>query len=346
MAWNIGANDLANAMGTVVGTGGLSIRQVIVLAAVFEFLGAVYFGSRVTETIAKGIVPIDRLGELGNPGNLGNGPAGLAGGVGGFPHMLALGMLAAVLAAGFWVTFATFYNLPVSTSHASVGGMLGFGLALAYRGIIPYSLIRWPVLARIVASWLISPVLGAVLAFLLFVLIRTLVLHRVEKDVEKYFVGLQVITACYLAFAHGSNDVAGAVGPLSAAFARLGLIGGEEVPAWLFMLGGVGMVLGLSTWGYRVIETVGSKITELTPSRGFAAQFATASVVLLHSYVSLPISTTHILVGSVIGVGLAGGLSAVDLSVVWKIVFSWIVTVPVAALTSALLFLGFGALGV
>lgn len=329
MAWNIGANDLANAMGTVVGTGALSIRQVIVLAAGFEFLGAVFFGSRVTKTIAKGIVPIDRLGDFGATDF----------------HMIAFGMLAAVLAAGFWVTFATFYNLPVSTSHASVGGVLGFGLALAYRGVIPYSLIQWSVLGRIVASWLISPVMGAVLAFILFVLIRALVLHRTEEDTEKYFVGLQVITACYLSFAHGSNDVAGAIGPLSVAFEELGLIGGE-IPIRLFMLGGLGMVLGLATWGYRVIETVGSKITELTPSRGFAAQFATASVVLLHSYVSLPISTTHILVGSIIGVGLAGGLSAVDLSVIWKIVFSWIVTVPVAALTSALLFLGFETLGV
>lgn len=326
MAWNIGANDLANAMGTVVGTGVLSIRKVIFLAALFEFLGAVFFGRRVTETLAKGIVPIDRSGELDFA----------------LPsHTLAFGMLAAILAAGFWVTFATLYSLPVSTSHASVGGILGFGLALAFRGVIPYSLIHWDVLIRIGASWLFSPLLGAIFGYGLFLLIRTLILYRSEADVEKYFANLLIITACYLSFAHGSNDVAGAIGPLSVALRGLGLLRGEEIPAWLFMLGGLGMIFGLSSWGYRVIETVGSKITELTPSRGFAAQFATASVVLLHSYISIPISTTHILVGSVIGVGLAGGLSAVDLSVIWKIIFSWIVTVPVAALTSALLFLGF-----
>ncbi|MCQ1535627.1 inorganic phosphate transporter [Methanosarcina sp. KYL-1] len=329
MAWNIGANDLANAMGTVVGTGALSIRQVIVLAAGFEFLGAVFFGQRVTSTIAKGIVPIDLIGNQGEIGT----------------QMVVLGMLAATLAAGLWVTLATFYNLPVSTSHATVGGVLGFGLSTAYLGAIPFSAINWPVMLRIVTSWFISPVMGAILGFSLFVLIRALVLHRVEGDVEKYFVPLQVLTACYIAFAHGSNDVASAVGPITAAFTAFGIIG-KEVPDWIFVFGGLGMVLGLATWGYRVIETIGSKITELTPSRGFSAQFATASVVLLHSYISLPISTTHILVGSVIGVGLAGGLSSVDLSVIWKIFFSWIVTVPVAAATSALIFLGLEGVGV
>jgi len=326
MAWNIGANDLANAMGTVVGTKALSLRQVIVLAAIFEFLGAVFFGKRVTTTIAKGIVPIDLVGNIN-------------------PDLVVSGMLAAILAAGLWVTFATFYNLPVSTSHATVGGVLGFGLSVAYLGVIPFSAINWPVMLRIVLSWFISPVMGAVLGFGIFVLIRALVLHRVEGDVEKYFVPLQVLTACYIAFAHGSNDVASAVGPISAAFTALGIIG-DEIPDWIFVLGGMGIVLGLATWGYRVIETIGSKITELTPSRGFSAQFATASVVLLHSYISLPISTTHILVGSVIGVGLARGLSSVDLSVIWKIIFSWVVTVPVAAATSAVIFLGLKGVGI
>ena len=326
MAWNIGANDLANAMGTVVGTGALSLRKVIVLAAIFEFLGAVFFGKRVTTTIAKGIVPIDLVGSID-------------------PNLVVIGMLAAILAAGLWVTFATFYNLPVSTSHATVGGVLGFGLSVSYLGIIPLSAINWPVMLRIVLSWFISPVMGGVLGFTIFVLIRTLVLHRAEGDVEKYFVPLQVLTACYIAFAHGSNDVASAIGPISAAFTALGIIG-EEIPDWIFVLGGMGIVLGLATWGYKVIETIGSKITELTPSRGFSAQFATASVVLLHSYISLPISTTHILVGSVIGVGLARGLSSVDLSVIWKIIFSWIVTVPVAAVTSALIFLGLKGVGI
>lgn len=322
MAWNIGANDLANAMGTSVGTGALTIKQVIIIAAVFEFLGAVFFGKRVTSTIAKGIVPIDIISRV-------------------HPDFVVLGMLAAILAASFWITLATFYNLPVSTSHSIVGSVLGFGLIAAQKGIISYSDIHWAALLKIVASWFISPALGAIFAFLIFSLIRSLYLHKASDmpAVEKKFIFLQLITACYIAFAHGSNDVANAVGPLSAALNVMGITG-TDVPIWVLVMGGLGMVLGMATWGYKVVETIGSKITELTPTRGFSAQFATASVVLLHSYSSLPISTTHTLVGSVIGVGLAGGLAAVDLGVIWKIVSSWIATVPIAALTSAIIFVG------
>jgi len=326
MAWNIGANDLANAMGTSVGTGALTIKQVIILAAVFEFLGAVLFGKRVTSTIAKGIVPIDTISSV-------------------HPDIVVLGMLAAILAAGFWVTLTTFYNLPVSTSHSIVGSVLGFGLIAAYNGTISFSDIHWGELSRIVASWFISPALGAVLAYLTFSIIRKLFLHRASDmpRIEKKFISLQLITACYMAFAHGSNDVANAVGPLAAALNVMGVIG-VDVPIWVLIMGGLGMVIGMATWGYKVVETIGSKITELTPTRGFSAEFATASVVLLHSYSSLPISTTHTLVGSVIGVGLAGGIAAVDLRVIWRIFSSWIATVPIAALTSALIFVGLEAI--
>jgi PiT family inorganic phosphate transporter len=328
MAWNIGANDLANAMGTSVGSGALSIKQVIIVAGVFEFAGAVFFGKKVTSTIAKGIVPIDSISLIDN-------------------HLVAVGMLAAILAAGFWITLATFYNLPVSTTHSIVGAVLGFGLIAAYNGIIGLSDIHWEVLVKIVSSWLISPVLGAILAYIIFSLIRYFILQKTSDPykIENKFVSLQIITACYIAFAHGSNDVANAVGPLYAALNALDMAG-MTIPLWVMVLGGCGMVFGLATWGYRVIETIGTKITELTPTRGFSAEFATASVVVLHSYISLPISTTHTLVGSVIGVGLAGGLAAVDLSVIGKIALSWIVTVPVAALTSALIFIGLMGVGI
>lgn len=328
MAWNIGANDLANAMGTSVGSGALTIKQVIIIAGLFEFVGAVFFGKRVTSTIAKGIVPVDAIKLID-------------------PHLVVLGMLAAILAASFWITLATFYNLPVSTSHSIVGAVLGFGLIAAYTGTIALADIRWSVLGKIVGSWLLSPVLGAVCAYIIFLLIRYFILQQVDDpyNIEKKFVFLQTLAGCYIAFAHGSNDVANAVGPLSAALSAFGLTNGE-VPIWVLVVGGTGMIIGLTTWGYRVIETIGTKITELTPTRGFAAQFATASVVVLHSYSSLPISTTHTLVGSVIGVGLAGGLAAVDLSVIGKIIMSWIITVPVAAITSALIFTGLMGIGI
>jgi PiT family inorganic phosphate transporter len=328
MAWNIGANDLANAMGTSVGSGALSLKQVILVAAVFEFCGAVFFGKRVTSTIANNIVPIEYIKVIDS-------------------HLVVVGMLAAILAAGFWVTLTTFYNLPVSTTHSIVGAVLGFGLVAAYHGIIPYSEIHWPVLAKIVASWLVSPLLGALIAYILFMLVSHFILQRTDDPfaIEKKFVIFQTMTACYMAFAHGSNDVANAIGPLYAGLNVLGM-DGTQIPTWIMIIGGFGMVLGLATWGYKVIQTIGSKITELTPTRGFCAEFATASVVVLHSYSSLPISTTHTLVGSVIGVGLAGGLAAVDLSVIGRIALSWIITVPVAALTSALIFTGLMGIGI
>jgi len=186
-------------MGTSVGTGALSLKQVIIIAAIFEFLGAVVFGKQVTETIANGIIPIDMIGSI-------------------HPNLVALGMLTAILAAGFWVILTTFYNLPVSTSHSIVGSVLGFGLIAAYDGIISFSDVHWGELAKIVASWFISPVLGAVFAYVTFSIIKKMYFRRAIDLplIENKFISLQLITACYIAFAHGSNDVANAIGPLCA----------------------------------------------------------------------------------------------------------------------------------
>ncbi|MDV0444940.1 Sulfate permease CysP [Methanimicrococcus sp. At1] len=323
MAWNIGANDLANAMGTSVGSKSLTIKQVIVLAAIFELAGALLFGGNVTGTIAKGIVPLDKIIEIS-------------------PLIVTVGMLAAILAAAFWITLATFYNLPVSTTHSIVGSVLGFGIICVFYGYITFADIHWPVLINIVASWFLSPFIGAALAYVIFYFVRKRFLVNSENvpGIEKKFVWLQVATACFIAFAHGSNDVANAIGPLYAVFEMYGYTGFGvlTLSQVLLLLGGVGIVIGLSTWGYKVIDTVGSKITELTPTRGFSAQFATASVVLAHSFIGLPISTTHTLVGAVIGVGLAGGLSGVNFKVIKNIVSSWFITVPVAALTCMIIF--------
>ncbi|WNY23373.1 Sulfate permease CysP [Methanimicrococcus hongohii] len=327
MAWNIGANDLANAMGTTVGSKSLTIKQVIVLAAVFELAGALLFGGNVTGTIAKGIVPLDLISGISE-------------------QIVAVGMLAAILAAAFWITLATFYNLPVSTTHSIVGSVLGFGLVCVFYGYITLTDIHWSVLLSIVASWFLSPVIGAVLAYLIFYIVRKKFLAKSENvpGTEKKFIWLQVATACFIAFAHGSNDVANAIGPLYAVFDMYGYngFGPLTLAQVLLLLGAIGIVIGLSTWGYKVIDTVGSKITELTPTRGFSAQFATASVVLAHSFVGLPISTTHTLVGAVIGVGLAGGLSSVNFKVIKNIVSSWFITVPVAAITCIIIFFPLG----
>jgi PiT family inorganic phosphate transporter len=309
MAWNIGANDAANSMATSYGSKALTLKQVIIIGVVLEFCGAFFFGHRVTHTIAKGIVPIDILD----------------------PHLVVIGALSALLSAGFWITLATYYHLPISTSHSIVGAMLGFGLAVASQGHITVDQIKWDVMAKILLSWIISPIFGAFLAFTIFTIIRLILFEKFDLNViEGVFRYLQVGTACYVAFAHGSNDVANATGPIAAA---LGYIG-QETPVWVLFLGALGISIGFATWGYRVIETVGRKITELTPTRGFSAEFATATTVLLASYLGMPISTTHTLVGSVIGVGLAGGLSSVNLKIIQRIVASWLLTVPVACMLS------------
>ncbi len=306
MAWNIGANDAANSMATSYGSGALTLKQIVVIGSLLEFCGAVFFGKNVTHTIAKGIVPIDTLDY----------------------HLVVIGALAALLSAGFWITLATYYQLPISTSHSIVGAMLGFGLAAVSQGYLDLSDIHWNVMTKIVLSWIISPIFGAILAFFIFTLIRLLILEKYDiYRVERIFKYLQVGTACYVAFAHGSNDVANATGPIAAA---LGFMG-QQMPPWILFIGGLGISVGIATWGYRVIEMVGKRITELTPTRGFSAEFSTATTVLIASYFGMPISTTHTLVGSVIGVGLAGGLASVNLKIIKKIITSWLLTVPVAA---------------
>jgi PiT family inorganic phosphate transporter len=392
MTWGIGANDVANAMGTSVGSGAITVKQAIVIAAVFEFAGAFIAGGNVTTTIRKGIVD----------------PAGVAG----QPEILVFGMLAALLAAALWLMIASTRGWPVSTTHSIVGALVGF--AIAGLGL---HAVHWGKIGQIAASWVISPVLGGFLAYLLMFSIRRLILDtarpfqnakrwgpvyvflvgfiislvtlfkglkhlklelsvsqsvtwalvfgaataligwflisRVEMDpeadrdyhfasVEKIFVPMMIFTACAMAFAHGSNDVANGIGPL-AAIASIIKSGGElaqksALPLWILGLGGAGIVLGLATLGYRVMQTIGTRITQLTPSRGFCATLAAAATVVLASRTGLPVSTTHIAVGAVIGVGLARGVAAIDLRVIGGIVVSWVITLPVGGVLAALIF--------
>ncbi len=317
MAWNIGANDVANSMGTSVGSRALTLRKAVIIAGIMEFSGSVLFGKHVTETIRKGIV---------DPTLIGN------------PKILAIGAFSALLASGMWLTLSTWAKLPVSTTHSIVGGMAGFGIAT-----IGFSEVKWHVMFKIVASWIISPIVGGIAAFIIFSLLRKFVLEKIDDlgKVERAFAYFQLLTAAYVAFAHGSNDVANAIGPVAAALSYSH--GGEittkvAIPKWLLVYGGAGIVVGLATWGYRVIETIGKRVTEITPTRGFSAEFATASVVLANSYIGMPISTTHTLVGSVIGVGFARGIKALDLKVIYRIILSWIATVPIVAIISIAIF--------
>jgi len=443
MAWSIGANDVANAMGTSVGSGALTVKRAVILAAVLEFAGAFLVGTSVSETIRKGIINPDIF--LGNEFDL------------------VYGMIGALLAAAVWLQIASYFGWPVSTTHSIVGAVLGFGVM--YGGM---HAADWPKVGSIAASWVISPLLCGTISYGLFTLIRRLIFYSTEpvkvakritpylvffvflvltlamvfkglknlklnldfidaflvailvgliaaliskvlvkrinhvseneefdfkqpaevgkrvekalrqlkkatissegqvtnelshimgdletiesdltrkitisressdyKTVERIFVYLQILSAGFVAFAHGANDVANAVGPLAAVISVLqtgAFAAKSAVPLWILGLGGVGIVIGLATWGWRVMITIGKKITELTPSRGFAAEFATAITIVLASKLGIPVSTTHTLVGGVLGVGFARGIKALNLRVITNIVISWVITIPVGAL--------------
>lgn len=396
MAWGIGANDVANAMATSVGSKALTIKQAIVVAAIFEFLGAVLAGGAVTSTIRKGIVDTASLADE--------------------PELLVYGMLAALLAAGTWLLIASRRGWPVSTTHSIIGAIVGF--AAVGIGV---EAVKWGQVGTIVMSWVVSPLTAGFIAFLIYQSVVRLILahpdplararryvpvyiflaaftmtlvtvlkglkhigltlstldayllailigaavaaigavfiQRIQPDpeaekeqhfytVERVFGILMVVTACGMAFAHGSNDVANAIGPLAAvvSVAQSGAIAAQSaLPLWILVLGGVGIVFGLATFGRHVIATVGEKITQLTPSRGFAAELAAATTIVVASGTGLPISTTHTLVGAVLGVGMARGIEAIDLRVVGRIFVSWVVTIPAGAILAITFFFLFRA---
>ncbi|WP_298939477.1 inorganic phosphate transporter [uncultured Psychromonas sp.] len=392
MAWGIGANDVANAMGTSVGSKALTIKQAIIIAMIFEFAGAYLAGGEVTSTIRKGIIDASYFIEQ--------------------PELLVYGMTAALLAAGLWLIIASYFGWPVSTTHSIVGAIVGFSAV----GVGVDS-VTWSKVGGIIGSWIVTPLISGIIAYFIFmssqklifntkdpitnakryvpfymflagfilslvtitkglkhvglhfstmeaiilaVIVGALVsivgkifVNRVKIDpkadkqmhfanVEKIFSVLMIVTACAMAFAHGSNDVANAIGPL-AAVVSIVEHGGQitakaELAWWILPLGGVGIVLGLAIFGKRVMATIGHGITHLTPSRGFAAELAAASTVVIASGTGLPISTTQTLVGAVLGVGMARGIAALNLGVVRNIVISWVVTLPIGAGLSIIFF--------
>ena len=394
MAWGVGANDVANAMGTSVGAQAITIKQAIIIAMVFEFTGAWLAGGEVTSTIRSSIIDIESAGFDDRP------------------ELLIFGMLSSLLAAGIWLVVASKYGWPVSTTHSIIGAIIGFAVV----GISADS-VMWGQVLEIVASWIVSPVFSGTIAFILFLSVEKLVLSREDplkyakkfvpyymflvgfviamvtlvkglshvglevtfsqsaflalafalltvtigifllrrlrlpdsdqptaqmQSVERVFGVLMIFTACSMAFAHGSNDVANAIGPLAAinsVIANNGAFEAESaLPVWILLLGGFGIVTGLAMWGHRVIRTIGKNITELTPSRGFAAEIAAATTVVIASGTGIPVSTTHTLVGAVLGVGLARGMSALNFGVVGRIFLSWIVTLPAGAILSIIFF--------
>ncbi len=392
LAINIGGNDLANAMGTSVGSGALTLKKAVLLSVLFNFLGAVLAGGHVTDTIRKGIVDPNLLASM--------------------PDRFVLGMLSALISSSVWIHLASHFGLPVSTTHSIVGAVVGFGII----AVGPKS-ISWGKLIGIVMSWIVSPVTGALVGGFMYWAVKRLVLssdeafkaakfyapfffglvlwvvsfsvffeglktidlrltlgqtwilslflgllayftgytyirrrsHKTDswfssedsKYVDKLFGYLQIITACYVAFAHGSNDVANAVGPFAAIYSTLstGSVSGKvEVDLWMLMVGGLAIGFGLTSFGVKVMDTIGKRITEVTKVRGFCAEFGAATTILICSRLGLPISTTHVLVGSVIGVGFMRGMSALDTRVILNIISSWFLTIPFTSILSLLIY--------
>ena len=388
MAWAIGANDVANSMGTSVGAGAVTVGGAIVIAGVFEFLGAFLAGGEVTSTIRKSIIDAESLQHD--------------------PDLLVFGMLSALLAAAVWLTIASRFGWPVSTTHSIIGAIIGFAMVA-----IGFEAVHWEEVVTIAASWVVTPILAGTISYLLVLSVQRLIFNKDDPvvyarryvpvyifaavlmtsivtfvkglqhvglelstpvailysvlfaaviacigrvvinrvsfesptggqsrftNVERIFGVLMIVTASGMAFAHGSNDVANAIGPVAAivSVVTTGEVSHEStVPPWVLLIGAAGIVVGLATFGYRVMATIGRKITELTPSRGFAAEFAAASTVVAASGTGLPVSTTQTLVGAVLGVGLARGTGAIDFGVVRTIFVSWIVTLPAGAVLAA-----------
>jgi len=384
MAWNIGANDVANSMASAVGAKAITIRQAVFIAGILNIVGATFLGAHVTDTIRKGIVSTEIMAD---------------------PQMIIIGAFSALLAASLWVSFATWQSLPVSTTHSIVGAMIGFGVMAG-----GFSAINWGSMTAVVMSWIISPVFSLVISYLMFKIIVRLILSKEDsfarairlspffiglaffvvilsflfktplgnrlalgtstatilsviisaimgfagmkilnvyvKDVdsngvEEIFRRIQIGTSCYVALAQGANDVANAIGPLAVVYflVHTGNVGESvAVPVFLLLFGGIGIACGIYMAGERVMDTMGTKITTLSNTRGFSVDFAAATTVLIASKLGLPVSTTHAAVGGVIGVGLARGIEAVNFGIIVKIMIYWVLTVPASALTSIVIY--------
>lgn len=392
MAWNLGANDVANAIGTSVGSKAMTLKQAIIMAGVLEFLGAILFGQEVTSTLGT---------KIANPVLFVT-----------TPQTLVMGMISVLLSGGIWLQVATSRGLPVSSSHAIVGAIAGFSwVSLGIEAI------DWSSMGLITMGWILTPIISGAISAGLYGLIRhwifnqlhplsqlqewtpwlsTLLLSvfgiivlptitqplsqfllterklnipphdislfitgiaaialtliswrelansQIDHQIQGLFAKFQVISACFVAFAHGSNDVGNAIAPLAVIYYinQQGKVPSHQltIPLWILLLGAVGIVAGLAVWGKKVITTIGENIISLEPSSGFCAELATAMTILLASRLGLPVSTSHALVGGVVGIGLVQNLQAIKLSTIQNIAAAWLITVPISAALSAMIF--------
>ena len=300
VGWSIGANDAANSLGTAVGSRVLTLKQAIILISIFGLLGAFLQGSYVAKTIGKGIVPINQLDKT-------------------LSVYLAL---VAAFSACAWVVLATYWKMPISTSHSIVGAVAGAGLSIG----VP---VNWRVLADIFICWIFTPLGAAILGYIFFRFFKNFFYRIIpRKRMRATMAGLIIASGCYVAYSWGANDVANATGVMVGA--------GILSPKVSVILGGAAILLGIVTWGYKVIETIGSEITHLLPIMAFSAQLASAINVHIYTVFGIPVSTSHSIVGAIFGVGLVRGMRVLNIRIMREIVFCWLATPFVSGLISFL----------
>ena len=300
VGWSIGANDAANSLGTAVGSKILNLRQAIVLIAVFGFLGAMLQGGHVTKTIGKGIVPLNQLDKT----------------------VSTYVALVACFGACAWVVLATSWKMPISTSHSIIGAVAGAGFAVSAP-------VNLRVLLDVFACWVLTPLGAAVLGYVFYFAFQNILIRIIPRRYMRRVMAFLVITSgCYVAFSWGANDVANSVGVISGA----GILSRNLS----LIIGGAAIVLGIVTWGYKVIETVGSEITSLLPIMAFSAQLASAVNVHMYTLLGVPVSTSHSIVGAIFGVGLLRGVKVVNVRIAREMITCWIATPFVSGLISFL----------
>lgn len=305
LASNIGANDIGNSMGTAVGSGVIGMRRALIVGAIFMVIGAIFLSGNVIKTISGGIVDTSFISPTG--------------------------AVIATLTAGLWVSISILRKTPVSGSHSMVGAIFGYGIV--YAGLNP---IKWDSLLIIGLSWVLSPLLGALIGFIFYYFVRTLVVEKIQSmavrgRIEKIFSYLQILSSCFAALGIGAIDIAVATAVM---IAVVGASSGADIK----LLGALGLVAGILVAGNRIVGTIGRRITNLVPTRGVSAQISAASVILAFAFLGMPISPTQTLVGSVIGVGLARRSHDVGEDVIKQILSSWLLTFPICAVISGTLY--------
>ena len=297
-----GFHDTANAIATCVSTRALTVKSAIFMAAILNFAGAMV-STKVAATIGKGIVDKD--------------------------HVTQMVVLSGILGAIIWDIITWYYGLPSSSSHAIIGGLIGG--VMAHSGS---AALHWSGLKNIVLALLISPVIGTALGFIFMVIVYWAFRNKAPSGLNKGFRRLQIVSAAFMAFSHGTADAQKSMGVITMALLSYGLIPSFDVPTWVKIACAVSMGIGTAAGGWRIIKTVGHDFVKLQPVHGFCVETASAGVILGAASIGMPVSTTHVITSTILGVGLSKRISAVNWGVAQRIVVAWVLTIPASAIVA------------